>query len=80
MEKVEEGLIHSSLMVKINEHEKPQDRVFLLSSKAIYNLVPITLKLRRRIPLRLLDGITYTNNSSEFVIHVPSEYDYRYSW
>lgn len=44
-----------------------------------YNLVPNKLKkCKRRIPIEKIAGITKSSISHEFVIHVPSEYDYRY--
>jgi serum/glucocorticoid-regulated kinase 2 len=35
--------------------------------------------LKRKIPLNKITGMTLSNMSTEFVIHVPDEYDYRYS-
>lgn len=35
--------------------------------------------LRRKINLKKIFGLTLSKNSFEFVIHVPEEYDYRYS-
>jgi hypothetical protein len=35
--------------------------------------------LRRKIPLKKIFALTLSKTSFEFVIHVPEEYDYRYS-
>jgi len=37
------------------------------------------VSVKRRIPIRDIAGITSSKTSGEFVIHVPKEYDYRYS-
>jgi len=68
----------SDMMVKINRRDKPQERVILITDKAVYNLIPSDLsKCKRRIPLALIDSVTVSEVSDEFVIHVPGEYDYR---
>lgn len=36
-------------------------------------------RIRRKIPIEKVSAISISKISSEFVIHVPSEYDYRYS-
>ena len=36
-------------------------------------------RIRRKIPIDKVSAISISKISSEFVIHVPSEYDYRYS-
>ena len=35
--------------------------------------------VKRRIPLKLITAITLSEKSSEFLLHVPAEYDYRFS-
>jgi len=35
--------------------------------------------IKRRIDLERIKGITVGTAGSEFIIHVPSEYDYRFS-
>jgi len=49
----------------------------LITNKAIYNLKGNSMK--RKIDLKKLKGITVGTLGSEFVLHVPEEYDYRYS-
>lgn len=63
----------------------------MLSNKYIYNIAPKqfltdmmatiipTLKIRRKIAIKNVVAVTISRLGYEFVIHVPSEYDYRYS-
>jgi len=68
----------SDFLVKINPRDKPQERVLLVTDKALYNLLPTDYsKCKRRIPLDAVDYVTVSQASDEFVLHVPSEYDYR---
>ena len=68
----------SDYMVKINRRDKPQERIILITTKAMYNMLPSDLsKCKRRIPLALIDSVTVSEVSDEFVVHVPGEYDYR---
>lgn len=69
----------SDFVIKINRREKEQTRVMLITNKAIYNLMPNNYgNCKRRIPLDEVGSITTSQVSEEFVIHVPSEYDYRF--
>lgn len=49
-----------------------------MTNEAVYNLSEAR-KLKRRIALQIVSGITLSSISNQFVIHVPSEYDYRLS-
>ena len=63
----------------------------MITSKAIYNLSKtskhIKLKfgfnyikaIKRKIPFIKISCVTVSKMSSEFVLHCPEEYDYRYS-
>ena len=74
-----EKVIYSNKLVKINQKQKKQERIMLLTDKAIYNLMPNDYtKCRRRIELENVESITKSVVSWEFVVHIPSEYDYRY--
>lgn len=76
-----ERVIYSGYLIKFNRHEKRQERVFMMTDKALYNLAPKNYKkAKRRIMLKDLDSVTQTTmgESKEFVLHVPSQYDYRY--
>jgi serum/glucocorticoid-regulated kinase 2 len=69
----------SEFVIKINKKGKEQARVLLITNNAVYNLMPSNYgKCKRRIPLSGLAGITASQISDEFVLHVPEEYDYRF--
>jgi len=66
-------------LIKINRKGKEQQRVMLITDKAIYNLMPKDYsKCRRRIRLENVASVTFSTSSNEFAIHVPEEYDYRF--
>lgn len=48
----------------------------MISNLNLYNISGKTI--RRKISLELIWGVSISKSSYEFVIHVPSEYDYRY--
>ena len=74
-----EKVIFSEKLIKINRKGKEQDRVLLISDKAIYNLIPSDFtKCKRRIDLESIESVTISTISKEFVIHIPDEYDYRF--
>jgi len=80
-----EQVILSTTLYKYNKRFKRQERFILVTSKAIYNissfraLFKLKYRVKRRIDLKKVSAISVSNISSEFVIHVPSEYDYRYA-
>jgi len=81
----------SCLLYKYNKRLKRQERSLLITSRAIYNvnkqdffanIISVfnsSYAIRRRIDVTKLMGITVSEMSSEFVLHVRDEYDYRYS-
>lgn len=75
----DEKLLFSSTIFKFNHYNWKQERNILITDKYIYNLKKKSLK--RRINLLSVGATTISESkeSQEFVIHVPSEYDYRYS-
>jgi len=48
-----------------------------VTTKAVYNLKGSSSK--RRIDVKKIKAITVGTLGTEFVLHVPDEYDYRYS-
>jgi len=69
----------SQRLIKINRKGREQQRVMLITDKAIYNLMPRDMsKCRRRIRLENIASVTFSDISNEFAIHVPEEYDYRF--
>ena len=81
----------SCLIYKYNKKLKRQERSLLITSKAIYNInrqdfyanflsfFNGNFAIRRRVDIKKLAGITVSELSSEFVVHVRDEYDYRYA-
>jgi len=74
----DEQVQFSDYILKINSRGKEQERVLLVTDKAMYNLSATDYsKCKRRIPYDLLDSVTMSEISDEFVLHIPDEYDYR---
>jgi len=75
----DEKLLLSDKIEKFNPFGWKQERNIIVTNKYIYNLKKKSLK--RRISLLNVAATTVSENreSLEFVIHVPSEYDYRYT-
>ncbi len=75
----DEKLLFSDKIHKFNPYGWKQERNILITNKYIYNLQKKALK--RRISLVNVAATTVSENkeSQEFVIHVPNEYDYRYT-
>ena len=91
-EKTEEVLL-SVHIIKINKRQKEQERILLLTNTALYNIrasnqwqpkstpTPLTYTCRRRVHLSLIESISIPSSvsvSDEFIVHIPSEYDYRF--
>jgi serum/glucocorticoid-regulated kinase 2 len=86
-----EQILMSCLLYKYNKRLKRQERSLLITSRAVYNvnkqdflanIISVfnsSYAIRRRIDVTKLMGITVSEMSSEFVLHVRDEYDYRYS-
>ncbi len=73
-----ERVVFSHIVTKINRKGKSQMRVMVITDKAIYNLLRDNYTCKRRIPIQAVGLVTRSTSSDEFVLHVPSEYDYRY--
>eukprot|EP00467_Chlorarachnion_reptans_P001836 CAMPEP_0114486308 /NCGR_PEP_ID=MMETSP0109-20121206/146_1 /TAXON_ID=29199 /ORGANISM="Chlorarachnion reptans, Strain CCCM449" /LENGTH=534 /DNA_ID=CAMNT_0001662463 /DNA_START=33 /DNA_END=1637 /DNA_ORIENTATION=+ len=73
-----ECLLFSHIVTKINRKKKEQERVLVITDKAIYNMVVGSYTCKRRIPIQALGMITESAVSDEFLLNVPTEYDYRY--
>ena len=71
-----EKVVLSCMVTKYNEANFRQERTLVLTENAIYNIKKSQVK--RRIPLEKLESITISTTSSEFVLHIKEEYDYRY--
>lgn len=73
----DERILLTCMISKYNRKNKRQERNLMVTSKGVYGMSKKTLK--RKIPLSKLAGITVSKLGTEFVMHVPDEYDYRYS-
>ena len=72
-----EEVYFSTKLIKYNELGFRQERIFVITVGAIYNIKKDTVQ--RRIPLEKLDAFSVSTLSSEFVLHVKDSYDYRMS-
>ena len=79
----DEWLYWSGKMIKVNYKKKNQLRNFVISNKRIYNIGMdgvfgnLFHKLvRRAIPIDKIECVTYSLISNNFIVHVPSQYDY----
>jgi len=78
----------STKLHKYNQRNKRQARGLIITNKAVYNvskqgmimsLLSSSYTVKRKIDIGKISGLTVSEMSSEFVIHVKEEYDYRYS-
>jgi hypothetical protein len=76
-----EAIVISCIVNKINRRGKPQQRRLLITDLALYNLDKSLLgrlSCRRRIEVKKINPIFVCLETSEFVLHVEGEYDYRF--
>ncbi|CAD8099174.1 unnamed protein product [Paramecium sonneborni] len=86
-----ESILLSTCLWKFSHINKQQERILLITNKNIYNITPqstlvnffskvvSSVRVKRKIGIQYVSGITISKCGFEFVIHVPDEYDYRYS-
>ncbi|GAB5371041.1 hypothetical protein AAMO2058_001545200 [Amorphochlora amoebiformis] len=70
-----ETLEFADKITKINSRSRKQTRLFAITTTALYNLSE-AVEVKRRVPLTKITRMTCSSSSNEFVVHVPSEYDY----
>lgn len=70
-----ETVFLSCTITKYNDLGFRQERILVVTENAIYNCKRKVVQ--RRMPLEKLDAITVSTMSSEFVLHIKDEYDYR---
>ena len=69
-----EAILFSDAIIKINRYNMSQERNFVITKSAVYNLKKKSLK--RRIEMKDIRGITISSLTDEFVIHgLEIEYD-----
>ena len=64
---------------KTNAVGKVQSRLIVVTDSAVYNTDSDCRKVKRRIPLLAIGMVTASEHTGQFILHVPSEYDYLYS-
>lgn len=75
---VSENILYIRKVNKINKRSRHQERVFIITDRALYNVKPDNFsKCKRRIELNQIACVISSKSSYEFVVHVPSEKDYR---
>ncbi|CAD8181062.1 unnamed protein product [Paramecium octaurelia] len=86
-----ESILLSTCLWKFSHINKQQERILLITNKNIYNITPqstlvnffskvvSSVRVKRKIAIQYVAGVTISKCGFEFVIHVPDEYDYRYS-
>ena len=62
---------------KFNDYKKKQERNLLITNMAVYNCKGTDI--RRKIEADKIKGISFSRIGTEFILHVPTEYDYRYA-
>ena len=84
-----ERILFSAQLTKINKNQKLQERNMMISTHYIYNLrsegmlasvtslFNNTYMIKRKFDLKLIKAIVYAKLGNEFIIHVPTEFDYR---
>jgi plasmid stabilization system protein ParE len=74
----ESKILFADTSMKINRRMKPQERVFVISEKAVYNLAPgKKRRIKRRIPLTSIVGIHLSTFCDGYlVLKVKNEVDW----
>lgn len=73
----EKEVLFADSVIKINRKCKRQERILLLTEKALYNIDPVSIKSKRRIGLLDISCVKMSGlQDNFFVICVPTEYDY----
>ncbi len=73
----DEIIIFSDVINKINKYNMSQERIIVITNKAVYNLKKKELK--RRIEYNIIKGITTLADSEKIIIHCEDfEHDYYY--
>ena len=88
-----ERVLFSGIVTKINKKRTPQQRILVITNEYLYNIWPYNtavtsvahllaskITLRRKVAVAKINAITISSYplSNQFVLHVESEYDYRY--
>mmetsp|Transcript_4210 Transcript_4210/g.7686 ORF Transcript_4210/g.7686 Transcript_4210/m.7686 type:complete len:493 (+) Transcript_4210:228-1706(+) len=71
----DEVLQFADEITKINSRGRRQPRLIAITDVAMYNLTD-RIEVKRRVEIENIMSITVSQPSNQFVVHVPSEYDY----
>ena len=86
-----ENVLFSGELIKINKLNSKQKRNIAITTEHIYNIKNDNLLtsglnlfglgslLKRKIDITKVKSIVYARLGNEFVIHVPDEFDYRFT-
>ena len=71
-----ENIYFSNKVYKINHYKQKQERNLILTNNCLYNFK--NKKLKREIKYKEMIGITFSNQSNEFVVHAKEGNDFYY--
>jgi len=74
---VDVTIVFSAKVLKLNKRGQEQPRFMIITQDAVYNFKELS-KYRRRIALVSIASLSISTLSNEMILHVPSEYDYKY--
>lgn len=86
-----EKILFSATVTKINKLDKRQERNIVITTHFIYNLrsegvlTSVTslfnsnYLVKRKIDIKLIQAIVYAKLGNEFVLNIPTEFDYRFA-
>ena len=72
----DEIIYYSNKILKYNSFSMKQERSFLLTNKCLYNI--LNKKVKRAMKYEEMLGITFSNQSNEFIIHANLGYDFHF--
>ncbi|KAM3134690.1 hypothetical protein pb186bvf_013165 [Paramecium bursaria] len=87
-----EQIILTMKVIKFTGQNKKLTRIIVITNKNIYNISPAEessfvsffqnlvgkTRIKRKIPLSIITSITVSKICSEFIVHIPTEFDQRY--
>lgn len=77
-----EKILLSATVIKINHVNKRQERALVVTNKNVINIASpnsfLPNRIKRKIPLHKITGLTASRYGQEIVIHVENEDDYRF--
>jgi serum/glucocorticoid-regulated kinase 2 len=72
----DEIIYYSNKILKYNSFSMKQERSFLLTNKCLYNI--LNKKVKREMKYEEMLGITFSNQTNEFIIHANLGYDFHF--